>query len=352
MVKYGTIKVVYSKLRLTLLSVLTLLAACGQREAAIENFHGYAQGTTYSIVYADNIGIEPEELKEEVDDILLDFDMSLSLYRDSSVLSRINRNEDVIPDNYFIEAFRKSVEISAMTGGAFDITIGPLARSWGFGPDEKPDFAAEKLDSLLNLVGMDKVWMENGRLIKADPAVTLDFNAIAQGYSVDVISRYFDRLGLKNYLVEIGGEVRARGSKNGARWRIGIDRPEENNFSPGEDLQAVIHISDESLATSGNYRKFYEKDGIKYSHTIDPATGYPARNNLLSVTIIAPDCATADGIATACMVMGMARAREYIEKNTSFLAFFVYSDEKGNFRTWTSTALAERITETGINPVQ
>jgi FAD:protein FMN transferase len=196
---------------------------------------------------------------------------------------------------------------------------------------------------------MDKVWIENGRLIKADPAIRLDFNAIAQGYSVDVISRFFDKLGLKNYLIEIGGEVRAKGTKNGARWRIGIDRPEENNFSPGEDLQAIIHISDESLATSGNYRKFYEKDGIKYSHTIDPETGYPARNNLLSATIIAPDCATADGIATACMVMGLARARELIEKNTSFLAFFVYSDEKGNFRTWTSATLAERISEGGNN---
>jgi FAD:protein FMN transferase len=348
----GMMKMESSCLRLTSLFVFALFSACGQKETAIENIFGYAQGTTYSMTYADNIGIEPGELKKQVDKILFDFDMSLSLYRDSSILSRINRNEDVIADDYFIEAFRKSVEISGMTGGAFDITIGPLTRAWGFGPDEKPDFAAEKLDSLLNLIGMEKVWMDNGRLMKADPAIRLDFNAIAQGYSVDVISRYFDELGLKNYLVEIGGEVRAVGTKNGARWRIGIDRPEENNFSPGEDLQAIIHISDESLATSGNYRKFYEKDGLKYSHTIDPVTGYPARSNLLSATIIAPDCATADGIATACMVMGLARAREFVEKNTSFLAFFVYSDEKGNFRTWTSAPLAERINETGISQAQ
>jgi FAD:protein FMN transferase len=346
----GIMKMKYSGV--ILVFVFVLFVTCRQKEAQIKNFYGYAQGTTYSIVYADNIGIEPGKLKEQVDKILLDFDMSLSLYRDSSILSRLNRNEDVIADEYFIEAFRKSVEISGLTGGAFDITIGPLTRSWGFGPDEKPDFAPEKLDSLLNLVGMDKVWIENGLLKKTDPAIRLDFNAIAQGYSVDVISRYFDRLGLKNHLVEIGGEVRATGTKNGARWRIGIDRPEENNYSPGDDLQAIIHISDESLATSGNYRKFYEKDGVKYSHTIDPVTGYPARSNLLSATIIAPDCATADGIATACMVMGLARAREFIEKNPSFLAFFVYSDEKGNFRTWTSTALAERISEAGISQDQ
>jgi thiamine biosynthesis lipoprotein len=192
---------------------------------------------------------------------------------------------------------------------------------------------------------MEKVSMENGRIVKSDPRISLDLNAIAQGYSVDVICGYFDDLGFRNYLIEIGGEVRARGTKAGAKWRIGIDRPVENNFSPGENLEAIIRISDEALATSGNYRKFYVEDGVKYSHTIDPRTGYPAKNTLLSATILAQDCATADGIATACMVIGKDSSIGFIERNPQFKAFLVYSDEAGNFRTWASVDLKEQITE-------
>lgn len=323
-----------------------LLIACNEKKPpVVEGFNGLAQGTTYSILYVDDKNHEPDELKKEVEKILVDFDMSLSLYKDSSVLCRVNRNEDVSPDEYFTEAFNRSVEISALTGGAFDITVGPLVKAWGFGPDEKKNFSEAKRDSLLQIVGMDKVRMADGKIIKANPAVQLDFNAIAQGYSVDVISEYFDNRGITNYLVEIGGEVKARGTKLGEKWRIGIDRPAENNFSPGEDLEAIIRISDEALATSGNYRKFYVENGVKYSHTIDPRTGYPARNNLLSATIIASDCATADGVATACMVTGLESSIEFIGNHPEFLAFFIYSDEKGNFRTWTSPGLAERITE-------
>lgn len=331
---------------LALALVILLISAC-RRNPEIESFTGFAQGTTYSMVYEDIINISPEELRKQVDDILQRFDMSLSLYKDSSIISRINRNEDVRPDRYFIEAFHRSQEISEITGGAFDLTVGPLVKAWGFGPDEKPDFSESKIDSLRGLVGMDKVWIEDGRLMKEDPGVRLDFNAIAQGYSVDVICSHFDSLGLANYLVEIGGEVRAKGTKSGARWRIGIDKPEEGNFSPGEDLEAIIGISDEALATSGNYRKFYEKDGVKYSHTINPISGYPARNNLLSATVLASDCATADGIATACMVMGIEKAREFIENNPSLLAFFVYSDEKGSYQTWASSGLLGRMEQPG-----
>lgn len=333
----------------SLVLIFVLSLSCRPKtNPVVEGFNGYAQGTTYSILYVDEKNFDPADLKNKAEKILSDFDMSLSLYKDSSILCRVNRNDNVKVDKYFTEAFRKSTQISQLTGGAFDITIGPLVKAWGFGPDEHKNFSESKRDSLIKLVGMSKVKLEGGKIIKSEPAIQLDFNAIAQGYSVDVMSNFFDSLGIKNYLVEIGGEVRASGTKLGEKWKIGIDRPVEGNLSPGEDLEAVIRISDESLATSGNYRKFYVENGVKYSHTIDPVTGYPAKNNLLSATIIASDCATADGIATACMVMGKDKSINFIESHPQYLGFFIYSDENGNFMTWSSQSLLERLTE--MNP--
>ena len=281
--------------------------------------------------------------------ILLNFDMSLSLYVDSSLISRINRNEDIIVDSFFTEVFKKSVVISAMTNGAFDITVGPLVKAWGFGPDAHKSFDKTKLDSLKNLIGMDKVSLKNGRLIKFNSGIQIDVNAIAQGYSVDIICHFLDDLGIKNYLIEIGGEVRAKGTKGGSLWRIGIDRPEDNNQIPGQSLQAIIKIGNKALATSGNYRKFYEEDGVKYSHTIDPRTGYPARNTLLSASIIADECAMADGIATACMVMGKDSAIVFLNKHPQFSGFLIFSDNTGVFKTWESDNLKDFITEQGEN---
>ena len=309
------------------------------------SFNGFAQGTTYSIVYEQKKNITPDSIKPEVEKILRDFDMSLSLYEDNSILSKVNRNEDITVDHFFEEVYRKSVSISEISGGAFDITIGPLSRAWGFGPNDRKSFSEAKRDSLMKLVGMSKISLANGKISKVDPGIILDFNGIAQGYSVDVVARYFDELGIDNYLVEIGGEVRTRGTRNGNLWRIGIDKPEDNNLIPGQSLQAIIRITDRSLATSGNYRKFYVEDGIKYSHTIDPETGYPAKNRLLSATIIAEDCGTADGIATACMVMGHEKSIEFINSNPQFSAYLVISGDDGNYQTWISEDLKEFISE-------
>lgn len=337
------------KQRITLILFFSLLTlfSCKEKKAEILSFSGFTQGTTYSIVYENNRSISAEAMKEKTEKLLHEFDMSLSLYIDSSVICRLNRNEDVIPDTFFKEVFEKSALVSKLTDGAFDITVAPLVKAWGFGPDDHKNFSAGKLDSLLKLVGMEKVSIVNGRVVKTDPAITLDVNAIAQGYSVDVVCDAFNKLGFKNYLVEIGGEVRATGTKAGAKWRIGIDKPVDDNMSPGEDLEAVIGISDKALATSGNYRKFYVENGIKYSHTIDPKTGYPAKNRLLSATIIASDCAMADGIATACMVMGKEGAIDFINNNPQFEAFFVFSDDTGKMKTWTSPGLASSIDEMG-----
>ena len=324
--------------------MLILVAACSKKPE-YSSFAGAAQGTTYSIVFENTAGINAPDLREEVEKLLHDFDMSLSLYEDSSVLCRINRNEKIKPDKFFMEAFKRPKEISDLTGGAFDVTVGPLVRAWGFGPDGHREFTPSKIDSLLQLVGIQKVELRDGIVWKADPRIILDFNAIAQGYSVDVICSFFDSKGIKSYLVEIGGEVRVKGSKGGNLWKIGIDRPEDNNFVPGNQLQAIIRLKDRSLATSGNYRKFFVEDGIKYSHTIDPKTGSPARNQLLSATILASDCATADGVATACMVKGKDKAIEFIGMHPEFDAFLVFSDDSGNFETWMTENLREYISE-------
>jgi FAD:protein FMN transferase len=331
---------------LSALLLLTLLTqSCKDKKTVFENFTGLTQGTSYSIVYDNGKNIDPADLKGQVEKILQDFDMSLSIYKESSIISRMNRNEAVLADSFFIDVFNKSVLISEMTSGTFDITVGPLVKAWGFGPDAHKNFSESKRDSLMKLVGMNKVSLVNGRLVKSDPGIFLDVNAIAQGYSVDVICRYFDNLGIKNYLIEVGGEVRAKGKKSGALWRIGIDKPEDYNMLPGQSLQAIIKISDKAVSTSGNYRAFYVEDGIKYSHTIDPRTGYPAKNQLLSATIVADECVLADGIATACMVMGKDDAIEFIKKNPRLSAFFVFSDDTGNFKTWVSDDLKKSISE-------
>jgi FAD:protein FMN transferase len=329
----------------SLFLIILMTVSCREKSPLIDGFGGYIQGTTYSIVYENNKKLKNEDVKMKIEKVLQDFDMSLSLYKDSSLISRINRNENVTVDLYFQEVFDKSASISLMTEGAFDITVAPLVRAWGFGPDAKKDFTESMRDSLLELVGMNKISLKNGKVVKSDPRITLDVNAIAQGYSVDIVCKAFDDMGVKNYLIEIGGEVRAKGTKAGALWRIGIDKPIDNNNIPGESLQAIIKISDRALATSGNYRKFYIENGIKYSHTIDPRTGYPAKNRLLSATILAADCATADGIATACMVMGKDAAIEFINSHSEFTAYFVFSDEQGNYRTWESESLKDYLTE-------
>lgn len=341
-----------TKILISILVILTIsLSSCKNKSPVFANFTGLAQGSTYSIVYDNKKNINPAELRNKVEKILSDFDMSLSVYKDSSIISKINRNEDVVPDSFFTEVFAKSVLISEMTDGAFDITVGPLVRAWGFGPDAHRSFTEAKRDSLIKLVGMSKVSLINGRLVKTDLRVCLDVNAIAQGFSVDVICRLFDNLGINNYLVEIGGELRAKGKKGGNLWKIGIDKPVDNNMSPGKTLQAIIKISDKALATSGNYRKFYIEDGIKYSHEIDPKTGYPAKNTLLSATIIADECAMADGIATACMVMGKEKTIRFLGIHPEFEAYLVYSDENGNFKTWTTEILKKDLSEPEqVNP--
>jgi FAD:protein FMN transferase len=333
---------------LVLIIIVSITFGCKEKKIEFGSITGLTQGSTYSIVYENPSKFKPEVIKKNVDKILHDFDMSLSIYNDSSIISKMNRNEEVLADTFFIEVFNKSRTISLLTDGAFDITVGPLVKAWGFGPDEHKSFDVSKLDGLMKLIGFEKVTLKGRHLVKSDPNIFLDVNAIAQGYSADVICRYFESLGMKDCLVEIGGEVMAKGDKGGSFWKIGIDRPEDNNMSPGSNIQAIIKIKNQAISTSGNYRKFYIENGIKYSHEIDPKTGYPARNTLLSVSILADDCATADGIATACMVMGKDKAVKFLNKHPELEAYLIYSDEKGNFKSWITENLRKNIEENSL----
>ena len=314
---------------------------------------GFTQGTTYHIVYKQpySLGLflnrNIHDYQDEIDSILMEFDMSLSSYIPESVISRINNNDkDVKVDSLFSRVFYKAKEVNEISDGAFDITVGPLVNAWGFGAELREKIDSALIDSLIQFVGMDKVRIENERVIKSDPGVKLDVNAIAQGYSVDIVSGFLSDKGIKNYLVEIGGEIRAAGTKKKKTlWKVGVDKPYDYNFIPGQDLQVILTLKDNCLATSGNYRKFFEENGVKYSHSIDPKTGYPVRHNLLSVTVTAPDCMSADAFATAFMIMGMEKSMKFVKKLDRIEAYFIYSDGKGNFCTEFTDGFREIIVD-------
>jgi len=254
-------------------------------------------------------------------------DRSLSVYNPQSIISKVNRNEPVTVDSLFTAVFLRSREITAATGGAFDISASPLFNAWGFGFKNKENITQAKIDSLRQFCGMQHVRLEMGRIIKNDPRVTLNANAIAKGFGVDVVACFLEQFGITNYLVEIGGEVRCKGiNRKGAPWTVGIDKPVDGNIFPGEDLQTKLHLTDRALATSGNYRKYYEEDGRKYAHTINPATGYPVEHNLLSATVLAADCMTADAFATAFMVLGLEGSKELLSRHPELDAYLIYEE--------------------------
>ena len=304
-----------------------ICTSCSSRQD-YKTIDGFTQGTTYHIVYQQP---GADSLNAMIDSILLAVDNSLSVYNDSSLISRINRNEEVLADTLFVNVFNRSREIWELSKGSFDISAAPYFEVWGFGAGEKRDVTQLMIDSIRQFVGMDKVSLDSGRVVKSDPRVSLNVNAIAQGYTADVIAYAFDRLGIKNYLVEVGGEIFSRGvNARGNEWTVGLDKPVEGNMIQGEELQEIITLSGRGLATSGNYRKFIEENGQKYSHTIDPGTGYPVKQSLLSATVIAPDAMTADAYATWFMVVGLEKAKEVLAASPGIDAYLVY-DKDGKF---------------------
>lgn len=310
---------------LLLPAILILLFTQCTQTSEYKVIDGFTQGTTYHIVYEYN---HNDSLNYLVDSILAKIDTSMSVYNSSSVVSRINRGEDSLADSLFIEVFNKSAEINKISEGAFDISGGPLFEVWGFGAGEKKEVTPSMVDSIRQFVGMDKVRLEGNKVIKSDKRVALNFNAIAQGFTSDVIAAEFNKRGINNYLIEVGGEIFCKGKNaSGNLWSVGIDKPEEGNNIPGESIEGVIMLSDKGLATSGNYRKFIEENGEKYSHTIDPRIGYPVKNTILSATVIAQDAMTADALATFFMVVGMDKTKEYLAAHPELDAFIVFSED-------------------------
>lgn len=305
---------------------LLALSSCKQKNYYFNE--GFAFGTTYHITYKATQDLQ-SELEAEMDA----FNTSLSTYTTNSTISHFNQGGtepfDLSDDPWMLKMVEESLRFSELSNGAFDITVGPLVDLWGFGAKAKSDPNQAKIDSIKRYVGYKLLKLENKTLTKLDARLQLDCGAIAGGYASDVIAAYLQKKGITDYMVEIGGEVVLRGrNPKGSKWRIGINKPVDDSTSTNNDIERLLIISDKALSTSGNYRSFYVKDGKKYAHTIDPLTGYPVQHSLLSATILANDCFTADALATACMVLGVEKAMTLIESlhDVGVEAFFIYNE--------------------------
>ena len=317
-------------MRRTIFCFLLLIAvfqSCNHPVPQYVTNNGSIFGTYYHIIYESPDG---EDWVLDIEAELNRLDMSLSTYKKESVLSKVNTNQPVVLDSLFINVFNRSQEISEITGGAFDATVAPLVNAWGFGFRKKENVTPAIIDSIESFVGYHKVRLTDGQIVKDDPRLMLDFSAIAKGYAVDVIAQLLHQKGSINYMVEIGGEVVAKGvNKEGNIWRIGINEPNENEPDVPQALQAIVGLKNKALATSGNYRNFYYENGKRFAHTIDPKTGYPVEHSLLSATVMANDCMTADAYATAFMVMGVKKAQELIKTIDQIDVFLIYNDDEG-----------------------
>lgn len=308
---------------LVLLIVGTVLIL--KKQAPFQSDQGIVFGTMYKITYQSD-----ENLKNEIEAELQKVDNSLSPFNKQSIITSINQNRDITVDSLFADVFHLAQDISTETHGAFDITVAPLVNAWGFGFKNAQHVDSMMIDSLRQFVGFDKVSLSNGKITKTDERLMLDCSSIAKGYGVDCVARLFDRKGIRNYMIDIGGELVMKGENAQMNtWRIGINKPVDDSLSINQELQTILEISNAGLATSGNYRNFYYKDGKKYAHTIDPRTGYPVQHNILSSTVVAADCATADAYATAFMVLGLDSAKAICQKHPELDAYFIYSTPNG-----------------------
>jgi thiamine biosynthesis lipoprotein len=332
------------KIILPLVVVVAIVAIgfmMGHKDEPYQRNSGFIFGTSYNITYqcADNH-------QADIEKVLAEVDASLSPFNDTSIITHVNRNEDVVLDNLFLDVFRLAQKINEDTEGAFDITVAPLVNAWGFGFKNGVNPDAKAIDSLRQVVGFQKVRLENNKVVKFDPRVMLDCSAIAKGYGVDVVANLLRKYGIKNFMVEIGGEVVTSGvNPERMPWRIGVTKPTDDSLSVNNELQTVINVTDKAMATSGNYRNFYYKGGRKYAHTIDPKTGYPVQHSILSATVITDDCATADAYATSFMVLGMEKARLVLDRHPEMMAYFIYSDDSGQNQVWFSPSLKDKIAQ-------
>ena len=329
---------------------LVALAMCRTKEAETQalSYHkleGSVFHTIYHITYQGE-----RDYHDEIKQLFKEFDGSLSMFNDTSIITRMNNcDTSVVANRYFRHVFTKAMEVSEATGGAFDITVAPLVNLWGFGFKNSDNVSQAAIDSILQFVGYKTVHLdEEGHLHKDDPRTIMDASSIAKGYMSDVVADFLREQGVENYMVEIGGEVALHGvNPKGSRWSIGINKPTDDSTQVNSELQDILYMSEGGVATSGNYRNFYYKDGKKYAHTIDPHTGYPIQQDILSSTVIARDCMTADAYATAFMVLGKEKAMEVLAKDTTLMAYFIVdapdADGNGGYEIVYSPALEQRL---------
>ena len=330
------------KLKLLLFfSFSVVLSSCKDAPSKYIYNQGFIYGTMYHVVYESPNG---KDFQDEITQKLDEYNQVFSTYDSTSTISKINNNEEVKPGSLFIECYNRSMEISEITDGAFDITAGPMVNAWGFGPEDKKKMTQEIVDSLKNITGYQKIQLKDGRIVKENPNMKIDMSAVAKGFTCDLLGDFLKEKGCQNYMVEIGGEVVAKGkNEKGRVWTIGISKPDETSFFASGDLQAKVQLPENSLATSGNYRNFYEENGKRYAHTIDPKTGYPVQHSLLSTTVLADDCMTADAFATAFMVMGLDKSIGIAQQHLEIKVYFIYSGEDGKNQVYMSEDFKEHL---------
>lgn len=295
---------------------------------------GSVFGTFYHITYNGATDLQPA-----IDSTLAAVDASLSPFNPHSTITALNENTSARTDEHFRRVFTLAQRISTATNGAFDITVAPLVNAWGFGFKNEAQLSDTLIDRLRESVGYDKVRLEADTIVKQRATVQMDCSAIAKGYGVDAVARMFVERHITDFMVEVGGEVRVSGTNpDGRPWSVGISTPQDDPTGSNNALQDVVQITNIAMATSGNYRNFYEREGKRYAHTIDPRTGRPVQHTLLSATVIADDCATADAYATAFMVMGLEKARTFLTTHPELKAYFIYATDKGN-ATWHTEGL-------------
>ena len=334
-------KIVWQLPFLVLLIVGTVVIIRHQSSIPYQHNSGMVFGTTYNITYQCDSNLHNSIIRE-----LEKVDEALSPFNKKSVITAVNNNHDIEVNDMFADVFLLAQKISDDTSGDFDITVAPLVNAWGFGFKNGTQPTKYNIDSLKNIIGYKKVKLEGRKVVKKDKRLMLDCSSIAKGYGSDVVARFLQKRGVKNYMVEIGGEIVTKGiSPKRVPWKIGVTRPVDDSLSVSKELQSVINVTDKAMATSGNYRNFYYKNGKKYAHTIDPHTGYPVQHNILSATVIADNCATADAYATAFMVMGLEKAQKLLERHPELMAYFIYSDKDGKNKTWCSEKLKKKVAE-------
>ena len=327
---------------LLFLVIGTVIIIKQQKNINYQHDEGFIFGTIYHITYHSDTN-----LKKEIEAELKKVDQSLSPFNKTSVISKVNRNENPVIDPMFKEVFLLAENISNETHGAFDITVAPLVNEWGFGFKKGVEPTRQVIDSLRNIVGYQKVKLTPKNYVqKQDPRIMLDCSAIAKGYGCDVVARLLRKNGINDYMIEIGGEIVTRGfNQKQEPWRIGVNKPTDDSLNTSQELQTILNVTDIAMATSGNYRNFYYKNGKKYAHTIDPKTGYPVQHNILSATVLAKNCATADAYATSFMVLGLEGAQKILQQHPELMAYLIYADKDGKNQTWYSPSLKSKIQE-------